>query len=70
LGKLKSKHWFHDSELNKLHKELLIECAEHDFRWIDNLLDMTFKDKWYSPVMRQFYKTFSAIAKHKVRRVE
>jgi radical SAM superfamily enzyme YgiQ (UPF0313 family) len=70
LGKLKNKDWFHDSELNQMHKDLLIECAEHDFRWVDNLLDMTFKDKWYSPVMKQFYKTFSVIAKRKVRQVE
>jgi radical SAM superfamily enzyme YgiQ (UPF0313 family) len=70
LGKLGSRDWFHDTELSVMHRELLIECAEHDFRWVDNLLDMTFKGKWYSPLMKQAYKAFSTIMKHKVRRVE
>jgi radical SAM superfamily enzyme YgiQ (UPF0313 family) len=70
LGKLKSKGWFKKTQLNKLHKQLLIQCAEHDFYWVDNLLDWTFSDKWYSPIMKEFYKGFSVIAKHKVRQIE
>ena len=70
LGKLKSEDWFTDTQLNKLHKQLLIQCAEHDFRWVDNLLDWTFSGKWYSRIMKDFYKGFSAIAKHKVRQIE
>ena len=70
LGKLKSQDWFSDAKLNDRHKELLIQCAEHDFRWVDNLLDWAFKDKWYNYFMRRFYKGFAAIAKHKVRQIE
>jgi radical SAM superfamily enzyme YgiQ (UPF0313 family) len=70
LGKLKSEDWFTNTQLNKLHKQLLIQCAEHDFRWVDNLLDWTFSGKWYSRIMKDFYKGFSAIAKHKVRQIE
>ena len=70
LGKLKTEDWFTNTQLNKLHKQLLIQCAEHDFRWVDNLLDWTFSGKWYSRIMKDFYKGFSAIAKHKVRQIE
>lgn len=70
LGRLKSKDWFHDSQLNPLHKQLLIQCAEHDFHWVDNLLDWTFTGKWYSRIMKEFYKGFSTIAKYKVRQIE
>jgi radical SAM superfamily enzyme YgiQ (UPF0313 family) len=70
LGKLKKKDWFTNTQLNKLHRQLLIQCAEHDFYWLDDLLDWTFTDKWYSPIMKEFYKGFSVIAKHKVRQIE
>ena len=70
LGKLKSEDWFTDTKLSNLHKHLLIQCAEHDFRWVDNLLDWSFSGKWYSRIMKDFYKGFSAIAKYKVRQIE
>ncbi len=70
LGHLKSEDWFNNAKLNERHKELLIQCAEHDFYWVDNLLDMSFQGKWYSPIMKEFYKGFSAIAKRKVRQIE
>ncbi len=70
LGKLKSEDWFTNTQLNKLHKQLLLQCVEHDFHWVDNLLDWTFSGKWYSRIMKDFYKGFSAIAKHKVRQIE
>ena len=70
LGKLKSEDWFTNTQLSKLHKQLLIQCAEHDFRWVDNLLDWSFNGKWYSGIMKDFYKGFSAIAKYKVRQIE
>jgi radical SAM superfamily enzyme YgiQ (UPF0313 family) len=70
LGKLKSENWFHDTQLNKFHKQLLIQCAEHDFYWIDSLLDWTFKGQWYSRILREFYRGFSVIAKYKVRQIE
>jgi radical SAM superfamily enzyme YgiQ (UPF0313 family) len=70
LGKLKSEDWFTDTKLNELHKQLLIQCAEHDFYWVDNLLDWTFSGKWYQRIMKEFYKGFAAIAKSKVRQIE
>jgi radical SAM superfamily enzyme YgiQ (UPF0313 family) len=70
LGKLKNKDWFTKTQLNELHKQLLVLCAERDFFWVDNLLDWSFSEKWYSPIMKEFYKGFSAIAKHKVRQIE
>jgi radical SAM superfamily enzyme YgiQ (UPF0313 family) len=70
LGKLKSENWFDNAKLNERHKELLIACAEHDFRWVDNLLDLSFSGKWYQQIMKEFYKGFAAIAKRKVREVE
>ncbi len=70
LGKLTSEDWFTETKLSVLHKQLLIRCAEHDFRWVDNLLDWSIKGKWYSPLMKEFYKGFSAIAKYKVRQIE
>ncbi len=70
LGKLKSENWFNDTKLSNLQKQLLIQCAEHDFRWVDNLLDWSFSGKWYSRIMKDFYKGFSAIAKYKVRQIE
>jgi radical SAM superfamily enzyme YgiQ (UPF0313 family) len=70
LGHLKSEDWFTKTKLNKRHRELLIQCAEHDFYWVDDLLDWSFQGKWYQRVMKEFYKGFSAIAKHKVRQIE
>ncbi|MGD6851170.1 MAG: B12-binding domain-containing radical SAM protein [Candidatus Bathyarchaeia archaeon] len=70
LGHLTNKDWFTNTKLNQRHKELLIRCAEHDFRWVDDLIDWSFSDKWYSRIMKEFYKGFSVIAKRKVREVE
>ncbi len=70
LGRLQNEDWFNDTKLNKIHRELLIQCAEHDFRWVDNLIDITFKGKWYTQIMRQFYKGFAAFARYKVRKIE
>ena len=69
LGKLKSKDWFTDTKMNELHKELLIQCAEQDFRWLDNLIDMSWSDTWYHRITKEFYKGFTAIAKHRVRQI-
>jgi len=70
LGKLKNEDWFTDTQLSDVHKQLLIACAEHDFRWVDNLLDLSFSGKWYQHISKEFYKGFSAIAKRKVRQIE
>ncbi len=70
LGHLTSEDWFTKTKLNERHKQLLIQCAEHDFYWVDNLLDWSFQGKWYQRIMKEFYKGFSAMAKHKVRQIE
>lgn len=70
LGKLTSEDWFTDTKLNEQHKKLLIQCAEHDFRWVDDLIDMSWSGKWYQSITKEFYKGFSAIAKRKVRQIE
>jgi radical SAM superfamily enzyme YgiQ (UPF0313 family) len=70
LGKLRSEEWFNDTQLSEAHKQLLIACAEHDFRWVDNLLDLSFSGKWYQHITKEFYKGFSAIAKRRVRQIE
>jgi radical SAM superfamily enzyme YgiQ (UPF0313 family) len=70
LGKLTSEDWFTKTKLNELHRKLLIQCTERDFRWVDDLIDMSFSGKWYQGITKEFYKGFSAIAKHKVRQIE
>jgi hypothetical protein len=70
LGTLKNKDWFTNTKLNDLHKKLLIQCAERDFRWVDDLIDLSFRDKWYQRITKEFYKGFTAIAKRKVRQIE
>jgi hypothetical protein len=70
LGRLKSEDWFKDAEMTKLHKKLLFQCVEHDFHWVDNLIDLSFKGKWYARFLREFYRGFAGIAKRKVRQIE
>jgi radical SAM superfamily enzyme YgiQ (UPF0313 family) len=65
LGRLKSEDWFKDTQMNQLHKQLLVRCGEHDFRWIDSLMDMTFRGKWFSPPLKAGYKVFTWVAKTK-----
>ncbi len=70
LGRFHDKDWFHDTELKELHKKLMIQCAEHDFRWLEDLINWSFDDRWYGGILRRFYKGFSKIAKRKVRQIE
>lgn len=70
LGRLKNEDWFNDTHLSKRHRELLFKCAEHDFRWVDNLIDMSFNGLWYSPMLRFVYKAFSGVAKRGVRKIK
>jgi radical SAM superfamily enzyme YgiQ (UPF0313 family) len=70
LGRLKSEDWFKRAEMSKLHRQLLFQCVEHDFRWMDNLLEISFRDKWYGGFLREVYKRFAGIAKRKVRQIE
>ncbi len=70
LGRLKSEDWFRRAEMSELHKQLLFQCIEHDFRWVDDLLAISFRGKWYGRFLREFYKGFAEIAKRKVRQIE
>jgi radical SAM superfamily enzyme YgiQ (UPF0313 family) len=70
LGRLKNRDWFKDTEMNELHKQLMFQCAEHAFRWVDNLIDMAFMDKWYRRPLKEFYRVFAGIAKRQIRQAE
>lgn len=70
LGRLQSEDWFRRAEMTELHKQLLFQCAEHDFAWVDNLIDLSFAGKWYVRLLKEFYKVFTGIAKHKTRQIE
>jgi radical SAM superfamily enzyme YgiQ (UPF0313 family) len=70
LGRLKNEDWFKNAAMTDLHKQLLFKCTEHDFRWVDDLLEISFKGKWYGRFLREFYKGFAGIAKRKVRQIE
>jgi len=70
LGRLKNEEWFKHAEMTKLHKQLLFQCAEHDFYWLDSLIDLAFTGKWYVRFLREFYKGFAGVAKRRARQVE
>jgi len=69
LGTLKNKDWFSNTKLNELHRRLLLQCAKRDFRWVDSLIDLSFSDKWYQSITKEFYKGFSAIARYRVGKI-
>jgi radical SAM superfamily enzyme YgiQ (UPF0313 family) len=70
LGRLKDENWFKRAEMSSLHKQLLFECAEHDFRWLDDLINLAFAGKWYVRFLKELYKVFAGVAKRKARQVE
>jgi radical SAM superfamily enzyme YgiQ (UPF0313 family) len=70
LGRLKDENWFKRAKMTELHKQLLFQCAEHDFYWLDNLIDMAFAGKWYVRFMKEFYRVFAGVAKRRTRQVE
>lgn len=70
LGRLKNKDWFKETQVNKLHEQLMFKCAEHSLHWVDNLLDMSFTDKGYRIPLKQFYKVFAGLAKRQIRQAE
>ena len=69
LGTLRNKDWFNNTRLNELHRKLLLQCAKRDFRWVDSLIDLSFSDKWYQGLTKEFYKGFSAIARYRVGKI-
>jgi len=68
MGRLKDEDWFKETEMNELHKELLIKCLKHDFYWIDKLIDLAFAEKGYARLVRPFYKFFVEIIKYKAKK--
>ncbi len=68
MGKLKSEDWFKETEMTELHKELLVKCLNHGLYWINELIDMSFTEKWYSLVISQFYRLFAGVVRYKVRK--
>ena len=70
LGRLKNKDWFREAQVNKLHEQLMFQCAEHSLHWVDNLLDMSFADKGYRVALKQFYKVFAGLARRQIRQAE
>ena len=68
MGRLKDRDWFKKTEMNELHRELLIKCLKHDFYWIDNLIDLSFAGKWSARLIRPFYKLFVEIVMYKAKK--
>ncbi|MEM3602578.1 MAG: radical SAM protein [Candidatus Bathyarchaeia archaeon] len=68
MGKLKNENWFKETEMTKLHWQLLITCLKHDFYWIDNLISLAFSGKWYAKIMRSLYTLFVRIIENKIRK--
>ncbi|MEM2972055.1 MAG: radical SAM protein [Candidatus Bathyarchaeia archaeon] len=65
MGKLKNEDWFKETEMNRLHREILIKCLKHDFYWINSLIDLTFAGKWYAKLLQTLYRIFVATIRHK-----
>jgi radical SAM superfamily enzyme YgiQ (UPF0313 family) len=68
MGRLKDEQWFKEAQMGELHKELLIKCAEHDFHWVEKLIDLSVAGKWYANILRSSYKIFARIAKYKAKK--
>jgi len=67
MGRLKDGGWFKDTKMTKAHEELMVKCLEHDFRWVDDLIKISFSEGWKSHVIGPFFRLFAAIAKYKVK---
>jgi radical SAM superfamily enzyme YgiQ (UPF0313 family) len=70
MGRLEDEKWFEKTQMTELHQELLIKCLEHDFYWVDNLIDLAFAGKWYARLVRVFYRLFVKIVRYKTRKLE
>jgi len=68
MGRLKDEEWFKETQMTELHKELLIKCLNHDFYWVDDLVDLAFAGKWYERLLHLFYRLFIGIAGYKAKR--
>jgi radical SAM superfamily enzyme YgiQ (UPF0313 family) len=70
MGRLEDEKWFEKTQMTELHEELLIKCLEHDFYWVDNLIDLAFAGKWYARLVHVFYRLFAKIVRYKTRKLE
>jgi radical SAM superfamily enzyme YgiQ (UPF0313 family) len=67
MGRLKDEDWFKNTKMTKIHEELMIKCVEHDFRWVDDLIGISFSEGWKSHVIRPFFRLFAGLAKYKIK---
>jgi radical SAM superfamily enzyme YgiQ (UPF0313 family) len=67
MGRLKDEDWFKETQMTKLHEELLTKCVQHDFYWVDDLIRLSFSGSLRGYLIRPFYKLFTAVAKYKAR---
>ena len=67
MGKLKSEDWLKETEMNELHKELLVKCLRHDLYWIDQLIHLGFAGRWYGKILSSLHKVFVQIVEFKTK---
>jgi radical SAM superfamily enzyme YgiQ (UPF0313 family) len=67
MGRLKDEGWFKETQMTKLHQELLTKCLEHGIRWADELIDLSFSAEWKASFVKPFYKIFVSMVKFKAR---
>jgi len=67
MGRLKDEEWFKETQMTKLHQELLARSLEHGIRWADELIDLSFSTEWKASLVKPFYKIFVSMAKFKAR---
>jgi len=68
MGRLEDEEWFKETQMTKMHKELLVKCIEHDFYWVQKLIDLSFAGKWYASLLQSLYRIFVRIAKYKAKK--
>jgi len=68
MGRLKDEEWFKDTQMTELHKELLKKCLEHDFYWVEKLIDLSFAGKWYASFLQQLYRIFVALVRYQAKK--
>jgi len=68
MGRLKDEDWFEETQITELHKELLMKCLEHDFYWVDKLIDLSFAGKWYASLLQSFYRIFVGMVRYRAKR--
>lgn len=65
LGRMKNESWFKETHITELHRELLVKCLMHDFRWIDHLIGLSFSGRWYAKLIQPLYTIFVRLVEYK-----